>query len=123
VNTKSLSDYIIYISSFLLPNFVALVLLMGYLIAYIKLRPNSHSLFLTYPIVAIPFMIYYLVVKLLTFIGNMPVSEGMEVPLIIDPLCHAIIFLIVLRKLSKSTIETDDLTIKDDSVKDSFLGI
>jgi predicted neutral ceramidase superfamily lipid hydrolase len=117
-------DYIIYIISFLLPNFVALVLLFGYLIAYISLRPDSHSLFLTYPVVAVPFMIYYLVIKMMTFIGNEPVTEGMEVPLIIDPLCHAIIFSIVLRKLTKNSQQSsDELTIKDDSFMESFLAV
>lgn len=116
-----MTDYIIYLSAFLLPNFIALVLLLGYLVRYIKLSPKSHSLFLVFPIVAIPFMIYYLVIKAYTFFLEVTVTKGMEVPFIIEPLSHAFIFMVVLRNLKKNKSE-DELTLKDDSNKESFLA-
>jgi len=96
-------------------------LLVFYLVSYIKLRPKSHSLFLAYPIVTIPFIIYFLVIKIYVFLEEATATEAMEIPFIISPLSHAIIFMIVLKKLHKSKSE-DEITLKDDSYKESFIG-
>ncbi len=58
IQKKELIDYIIYLVSFIFPNGVALLSIGGYLIAYFRLRPKKHSIFVVYPLVAVPFMAY-----------------------------------------------------------------
>lgn len=69
ISEKVITDYVIYLSSFVLPNFIALLFIIRYLVGYFKTRPNHHSLFVIYPVVAIPFLAYYLFIKLLIFLG------------------------------------------------------
>ena len=70
IQQKEPIDYIIYLVSFICPNAVALLCIGGYLIAYFRLRPQKHSIFVVYPIVAVPFMAYELTVKITTFLGE-----------------------------------------------------
>jgi len=98
-------------------------MIVVYLVAYIRISGHNHSVFLVYPIVAVPFMLYYLVIKMLTFLGEITLREEMELPYIIEPITHGIIFIFVLKKLIKSRPNSSDLTIKDDSNCDSFMVV
>lgn len=69
IREKDLTDVVLYMASFVAPPLVALSIILGYLIAYIRIKPKKHSIFLVYPIIAVPFMTYYLVVKLTSFFG------------------------------------------------------
>lgn len=53
------------------------------MIAYFRLRPQKHSIFVVYPIVAVPFMAYELTVKITTFLGEEILNGNGEIPLII----------------------------------------
>ena len=83
IQQKEPIDYIIYLVSFICPNAVALLCIGGYLIAYFRLRPQKHSIFVVYPIVAVPFMAYELTVKITTFLGEEILNGNGEIPLII----------------------------------------
>lgn len=121
VAERTLSDYVIYISAFILPNFLALLLLLAYLLAYLRLRPKKHSPFLLFPLVAVPFMLYYLALKVLTFTGLVDLDPLLEVPLIVEPLTHAGIFAYSLGRQARGRPKSDELTIKEDSGSDSFI--
>jgi hypothetical protein len=69
IREKEPVDYVVFLLSFVLPNLVALFVISGYLIAYLRLCPKKHSIFLGFPAVAVPFLIYGLTVKMLTFFG------------------------------------------------------
>ena len=69
IREKEPVDYVVFLLAFVLPNLVALFVITGYLIAYIRLCPKQHSIFLGFPAVAVPFLIYGLTVKMLAFFG------------------------------------------------------
>jgi len=70
ISEKELVDYIIYLVSFVLPNLIALLAVLSYLVAYFRVKQKSAiSLCLFFPLVALPFMAYYLMLKLMTFFG------------------------------------------------------
>lgn len=68
---KSVTDYIIYLAAFVLPNLVALIIIMALLIAYFRFKNKSkHSLCLAFPALAIPFIMYDLTLRLMIFFGE-----------------------------------------------------
>ena len=91
--------------------------MIAYLFVYLKIKKNgSASLCLFFPLSALPFMIYYLVLKFMTFFGEWDISNILEVPLVGQPLCHGIIFAMIIRNLSKGKRPTSsDLTIAEES--------
>jgi hypothetical protein len=109
-------------ASFVFPPLVAVVMIIGYLVAYLRLRPQEHSIFLVYPIVAIPFMIYYLVIKLCSFLGIDILNGNGDIPLIVEPLAHCVIFLLTLRNVNGGLNQNmSDLTLNDDNNRDSLV--
>lgn len=114
IREKEPIDYIVFLLSFVLPNLVALVLIVGYLLAYIKLRPKKHSIFLGFPAVAVPFLIYDLTVKMFTFFGTEILNGNGELPLMVEPLTHALIFILVLRTSGSYNPNMSDLTLGND---------
>lgn len=101
----------------MLPNLIALLAVLSYLIAYFKVQQRaSISLCLFFPLVALPFMIYYLVLKLMTFFGEWNVDNLLELPLLCQSFGHGVIFAVVLRNVSRGKRPTSsDLTIAEES--------
>lgn len=83
IREKEPIDYIIFLLSFVFPNLVALVLIMAYLLAYLRLKPKKHSIFLWFPTVAIPFLLYGLTLKMLSFFSTDVLSGNGELPLMV----------------------------------------
>lgn len=98
IKEQQFTDYVIYMASFILPTLVALVVITTYLIAYLCIPNDRHSIFLAYSIIAVPFMTYYLAVKTCNFLGIEILNGNGEIPLTFEPIAHCIIFIIVLRK-------------------------
>lgn len=70
ISEKTVTDYIIYLSSFVLPTLVALVGILIYFIAVFTIKKkSSNSLCLFFPSIALPFMCYDLVLRMMTFFG------------------------------------------------------
>ena len=117
IKEKTVTDYIIYMASFVLPNFIALLTILGYLFVYFKIkRKASASLCLYLPLTAVPFILYYLVLKIMTFFGEWDIINILEVPLVCQPLVHGIIFATIIRNISRGKRPTSsDLTIPEES--------
>jgi membrane associated rhomboid family serine protease len=111
IREKEPVDYVVFLLSFVLPNLVALALILGYLVAYARLHPKKHSLFLGFPAVAVPFLVYGLAVKLLTFFSIEVLNGNGELPLMVEPLTHALIFILVLRSERRLKPKMSDLTL------------
>jgi hypothetical protein len=111
ISEKEPIDYVVFLLSFVLPNLVALSLIGGYLVAYLRLRPKKHSIFLGFPLMAVPFLLYGLTVKMLTFFGIEVLNGNGELPLMVEPLTHALIFIFVLRKIGSYNPNMSDLTL------------
>lgn len=93
-------------ASFVLPPLVAAIIIIGYLIAYLRLCARGHSIFLIYPVIAVPFMAYYLTIKLTSFFGIDFLNGNGEIPLTIEPLTHCIVFILTLRKVDRAGGQT-----------------
>ena len=109
IREKNLLDYIVYFASFVLPNTIALALLVIYLIGYFSVASSQHNRLLILPLCAVVSMVYYLVLKLMVFFGEWDLNELLELPFLVDPLVHSLIFLSILARRSKNTLS--DLTI------------
>lgn len=118
IREKEPVDYVVFLLSFVLPNLVALALIAGYLLAYARLCPRKHSLFLGFPAVALPFLVYELAVKLLTFFGIEVLSGNGELPLMVEPLTHALIFILVLRDVRRLRPKMSELTLGNEEPED-----
>lgn len=124
IDEKTANDYIVYMSSFVLPNFLALIAIIVYLLAFLFVkRKSTNWICLGFPLSALPFICYDLVLKILTFVGNLVPDQLFEVPLVCQPLAHGIIFLVVLYNLAKGrSMTTSELTIKEESFQnESFI--
>ena len=89
--------------------------MMVYLLGYLKIKKNgATSLCLFFSLIALPFMVYYLVLKFMIFFGEWNMTNFLDVPLVGQPFCHGIIFAMILRNLSKGKRPTSsDLTIAE----------
>lgn len=114
ISEKTVTDYIIYLSSFVLPTLTALVGILIYFIAVFTIKKKSaNSLCLFFPSIALPFMCYDLVLRMMTFFGEWQPDQLLDVPLVCQPLGHGIIFFIVLRNFALGRRpNSSDLTIK-----------
>jgi hypothetical protein len=117
INEKTVTDYIIYLSSFVLPNFLALVVVLVFLLVSVRIKVKmATSLCLFFPLSAVPFMVYDMVVKFMTFFREWQFDNYFEIPLVLRPFCHGVIFALVLRNLSKGKRPTSsDLTIAEET--------
>ena len=118
-------DYIIYLACFVLPNLIALILVIFYLLAFLRIKKGvPATLCLYFAVTALPFMGYYLVLKLMTFFGEWEIDNLLEVPLVGQPFCHGVIFAMVLRNMSRGKRPTSsDLTIAEESsLSDSMIA-
>lgn len=71
IKERTYSDYIIYLSCFILPNLLSLVATLIYFIAFFVIQSKAKkSICIYFPITALPFMIYDLVLRMLTFFGE-----------------------------------------------------
>ncbi len=64
---KDVSDYIIYITCFILPNLITAIIISVYLRLYFKLAGSKWTLFLFIPLASITFSFYYLSIKIYQF--------------------------------------------------------
>lgn len=111
IREKEPVDYVVFLLSFVLPNLVALGLIAGYLTAYFCLAPKKHSIFLAFPAVAVPFLIYELTAKMLTFFGIDFLNGNGELPLIVEPFTHALVFTLLLRNLRRLRPKISEITL------------
>jgi membrane associated rhomboid family serine protease len=111
IREKEPIDYVVFLLSFVLPNLVALGVILGYLMAYVRLMPKKHSIFLAFPVVAVPFLVYGLTVKMLTFFGIDFLNGNGELPLMVEPITHALVFILVLRSVRRVKPKMSDITL------------
>lgn len=64
---KDFSDYIIYLTMFILPNLITTIIISIYLRLYFKLADSKWTIFLLIPLSSIAFSIYYLSIKIYQF--------------------------------------------------------
>ena len=114
IKDKSATDYIIYLAAFVLPNLVARVILISHLVAYFRFKTKAkHSLCLAFPLIAIPFIMYDLTMRLMIFFQEWQIENVLDLPFLLHPICHGVVFAIVLHNLYKGQRPTNsDITIK-----------
>jgi hypothetical protein len=100
-----------------LPNLIALLAVLFYLVSYFRVKKKTNiSLCLFFPLVAVPFMGYLLVLKMMTFFGEWDVNNLLELPLVCQSFGHGVIFAVVLKNVAKGKRPTSsDLTIAEES--------
>ena len=121
VRDKKPMDYVTYIGAFLLPHFTTVCVMLGYMAGYMRLGGKEHSLFLLFPGVGIPFMLYYLVLKLMVFVWEYEFAQYFELVFLVEPVTHALVFLVVLRRIAAiKASASSDMTLREETNVDSF---
>ena len=111
---KNVSDYIIYITCFILPNLISIIVINIYLRLYFKIPGKKWTLFLCFPLASTLFSVYYLIIKIFQFYDDEERKPIMEIPFIIEPVFFGIMFLIIYFKQKKrETAVSSDLTLHD----------
>ena len=77
-----LMDYVVYGSSFIFPNLITSIIICANLYWYRKLPSHKWTIFLLFPIIALIFSAYYLVIKIYLFTRDGSRVEGLEIPLL-----------------------------------------
>lgn len=76
IKEKTATDYIIYLSSFMVPNLVALALILLFLVSYFKFPAHtSHTLLLSFPLLGTLFIAYEMTLKMMFFFGEWEISN------------------------------------------------
>lgn len=101
VTSKDTFDYIIYFTAFIIPNLIAFLIVLVYLILYKMLEDAPFTLFLIYPLISLLFNGYYIAIKLYLFIKSADIIENMEIPFIVEPLIYGLSFMYVLMRSVK----------------------
>ena len=111
---KNVSDYIIYITCFILPNLISIIVINIYLRLYFKIPGKKWTLFLCFPLASTLFSVYYLIIKIFQFYDDEERKPIMEIPFIIEPVFFGIMFLIIYFKQKKrEAAVSSDLTLHD----------
>ena len=124
ISEKTVTDYIVYLSSFVLPNLIALVMIVVFLQSYFRFpAKTSHALLLCFPLLGILFIGYEMTLRMMIFFGEWVISNYLEVPFLFQPLCHGAIFAKVIFNVYKGKkLNASDMTIRSADLKpDSFL--
>ena len=68
ITHKEALDYVIYFTCFVLPNFIAMLIVGIYMFLYIKMEKSIKTIFLIFPVVSIIFGLYYISIKIYMFL-------------------------------------------------------
>lgn len=125
IANKETLDYVIYGICFILPNLVSCIIIVVYLWLYFKLPETKWTIYLLFPLIAIFFSLYYVILKSYVFFWEKDRQTDLEIPLIMEPFLYGTLFVYIYCRIycrqQKKDMTDSDLTIPDSDVTVSFI--
>ena len=121
IANKEALDYVIYGICFILPNLVSCIIILVYLWLYFKLPETKWTIYLLFPLIAIFFSLYYVILKSYVFFWEKERQTDLEIPLIMEPFLYGALFVYIYCRQQKKDMTDSDITIPDSDVTVSFI--
>lgn len=112
VTNKEVLDYIIYGTTFLLPNFVTSVVIVVYLFLLYRLPSRKWTFFLLFSLTSLAFSIYYIAIKFYQLFNQDNEMAYFNLVMLGQPIVYGIFYIIVYLRQKKKETNSSDITIR-----------
>ena len=112
ITNKETLDYVIYLTTFILPNLITSILIVVYMFLLYRLPARKWTFFLLFSITSLFFSIYYISIKLYQLVNQNSQMVYFNLVMLGQPIVYGIFFVIVHFKQKKKQTTSSDITIR-----------
>lgn len=122
ITNKETLDYVIFVTTFILPNLIASTIITLYLVKLYRLPSSKWTFFLFFPLASLAFSIYYIAIKMWEILGDGTDMQYFNIVMLGEPIVFGVCYIIVyIKQKRKSEALSSDITIRGSEGEASFI--
>lgn len=121
VTNKEALDYIIYGTTFLLPNIVTSVVIVIYFFLLYRLASGKWTFFLLFSITSLAFSLYYISIKFYQLFNQDQDMGYYNLAMLGQPIIYGVFYIVVYLRQKKKETNSSDITIRGSDGEASFI--
>lgn len=122
ITNKEALDYVIYGTTFILPNLVASAIIVLYLVKLYRLPSCKWTFFLVFSFTSLVFSLYYIAIRMWEILGSGTDMQYFNMIMLGEPIVFGVCYIVVyIKQKRKSEALSSDITIRGSEGEASFI--
>lgn len=121
VTNRQVLDYVIFGTTFLLPNLATSIIIIIYMLLFYHLPSRKWTFFLLFPITSLIFSIYYMSIKFYQLFNQDSEMGYFNLAMLGQPIVYGVFYIIVYIRQKRKETSSSDITIRGSDGEASFI--